>query len=1020
MPIITQKVEPAISARYQALMVRRQNGDQNGTQHVYHALGFNVIPTDRTKKPLVKWASEPNWKNKRQTADDLAAMPWKRARGIAAVCGAVSGGLVVVDFDKQPDRGAVDHFLATLGLPENYSWVVQTPGGGWHVWLITPALALRGTGRLDRPGQAGGHIELRYEGVLAMLPPSIHPNGGRYIFVNGAPDGPPATVEPDELTAAYDLVTEKPPDVEKRPGPARRDDLPVEYQTLYERWCVEVVEQAAIRAWDITPPNGKGLSRRNFSSPLREDRHPSAQWSYTAHGFKDYTTGEFYNTIFCAALLGVQAWEDYRTCFLPQSRRKINIALEANVEPVTLPTFQAHQDTHTRYISTLPVDNVLDYPVVLIKSPLGTGKTELVKRLITHLDQTGTANILVITHRQALAADIAARLGLECYKSLPDEWLPQAHRLVITYNSLHKISTADRTWDLVVIDEIEQFHQHLFGETFRGGEAFRAYRALLQILSRSQHFVGLDAHLTDISVQWAHSATGIAPYVIHNTYQHDWGPLTLHAHEDSVIAAALKAAQAQRGPVVITTSSRQRSAIYCRLACEAVGAEGVVLVNGENSSSAASQFFIEHINTELPRVRILICTPTFGTGLDVTARVYGVFGVMLNRPLIATDMLQMLGRFRNAEQRHVYVQPLHQAEARHWLDRWGEALDAHAATRTAADFAGHGLGPVAPEQHTVLMLAAKLAAAADQQKTDLLSYFAAYAQAEGFTLAFDDGQHTPTRRAIHVAQKSLSDEKKQRTLAAAPISREVYERHQQNGTISPEVVAGYERWKIEQTVGLDLSGPIYDDLHTPTRRAALRRLADLLTDAPTLQARDRLEARDQVLLVQRGHYTTTQALITDILLTVFGPNGLESRTELTETDIVSVLQPFLDNHLAEVQRLIDRRDDMSTDPLYVLRRILKAVGLKLARRQVMVEGRRFMVYWIDGETRERWLAYARARLAHLAAIAAITTDSQEKESLRNCSKGVRRAAAPPAEEEDELTIVQAIVRGWGPTGPRGR
>jgi hypothetical protein len=86
---------------------------------------------------------------------------------------------------------------------------------------------------------------------------------------------------------------------------------------LYERWCVEVVEQAAVAAWNIAPPNSKHLSRRNFSSPLREDRRPSAQWSYIAHGFKDYATGEFYNTHTVADLLGVQSWADYKAALHP-------------------------------------------------------------------------------------------------------------------------------------------------------------------------------------------------------------------------------------------------------------------------------------------------------------------------------------------------------------------------------------------------------------------------------------------------------------------------------------------------------------------------------------------------------------------------------------------------------------------------------------------------------------------------------------------------------------------------------
>lgn len=113
----------------------------------------------------------------------------------------------------------------------------------------------------------------------------------------------------------------EPPIIEDDP-PAesahRRDPatIPDNYKSLYDRWCSEV-EQAAVAAWNIAPANGEGWSRRNFSSPHREDRNPSACWSYSAHGFQDYATGEFTNTHQVAALIGFQAWEDFKAQHAP-------------------------------------------------------------------------------------------------------------------------------------------------------------------------------------------------------------------------------------------------------------------------------------------------------------------------------------------------------------------------------------------------------------------------------------------------------------------------------------------------------------------------------------------------------------------------------------------------------------------------------------------------------------------------------------------------------------------------------
>ena len=92
----------------------------------------------------------------------------------------------------------------------------------------------------------------------------------------------------------------------------RHQPPPQEFADLYERWCVEVVETAAVRLWNIAPPNGEGWSQKNFSSPLRDDRNPSACWSYNAHGFQDFAAGEFVNTQQVAEMVGCQTWATFK------------------------------------------------------------------------------------------------------------------------------------------------------------------------------------------------------------------------------------------------------------------------------------------------------------------------------------------------------------------------------------------------------------------------------------------------------------------------------------------------------------------------------------------------------------------------------------------------------------------------------------------------------------------------------------------------------------------------------------
>lgn len=773
------------------------------------------------------------------------------------------------------------------------------------------------------------------------------------------------------------------------PTPARRTISTIslkrspDSESLREAWALEV-ERAAVATWNIAPPNGRGFSRKPFRCPdghhhNANDRNASASYNYQTHGYHCFVGG-YVNTDQMAAQLGHEPYEDYKQRHAPRRRKVAKgqpASLEGTITPIRLADLRAHETISTRYVSDLAASDVLQHRAVAIKSPLNTGKTELVKRLIAHLEQGAhTANILVITHRQALAADIAQRLGLEVYSSIPAHMLQYANRLVITLNSLHKIGT-DHAWDLVVIDELEQFAQHPYGGTFRGKEAYEASIALAAALRSTQHIIGLDAHLTDVGIAFLRAFAKTDPHVIVNTYRHAWGKLTIHARPESVLKDAEKALEKGGGPIVITTNSRAKSKLYYRHVCDLLGSsDGVMLVNGENSVNAEAQRFIERINEELPNLRALICTSSFGTGLDVTAPVYGVYGVMFNQPLIATDMIQMIGRFRNAQHRHVFVQHLHLADAASADERLADQIAAAQATAAAADFSQHRVETFAPGHKLLEGLRAQIQAAADIQRTDLLSYFVAYATAEGFELAYSDRKAVRVREALLATAERMAEEWRAAVLAATAISRDEYRQHQQAGTVTPEVVAGYERWKIENTVGLEITGELYDDLHTSQKRAAVRNLTDLLTEPARLQERDRAEASEKYLLSKRGHYTTRRQLAVEALGLVFGREGIRTDDRLTEAHIVERLGAWVETNLPAVQRLIDNRTDLSRDPMFVLRRLLKALGLKLERQRLRVEGERTWYYFLDSAAREKALEYVRARLAHLARLEALSTNTE--------------------------------------------
>lgn len=150
----------------------------------YAEMGFSPIPLKpRSKVPdLRRWQQ---YQNRLPTEEELRG--WFDAAGernLAVVCGEVSGGLFVLDFDDP------QAFTYTFGEAEELAsetLLVRTGGGGYHVYLRakggrTPKkTSLRRQAGKDR----GPHLPVDVQGEKSYVvaPPSVHASGESYGWV---------------------------------------------------------------------------------------------------------------------------------------------------------------------------------------------------------------------------------------------------------------------------------------------------------------------------------------------------------------------------------------------------------------------------------------------------------------------------------------------------------------------------------------------------------------------------------------------------------------------------------------------------------------------------------------------------------------------------------------------------------------------------------------------------------------------------------------------------------------------
>lgn len=645
------------------------------------------------------------------------------------------------------------------------------------------------------------------------------------------------------------------------------------------------------------------------------------------------------------------------------------------IKPVSgaLVTFTASEQVKARYASEI----ALNGRTIALKSPLNTGKTEAV---IRQIQQQQPARVLFITHLQALTVNQAERLnraGLttELYAEIPNDYnLGAVNRLVCSVNSLYRLAGA-APYDLVVIDEMTQAVPHIWGGTLRGDEPAAAFATLRQLVEGAGQVIALDAHMSDREADWLQSVRGDCQR-IENTYRHEWGTLDLYASEAALVAAAQARADENAGPVVLATGSRKAARRYYRLFVKHYGSEHVRAIHGWNSNSQDNRAFVAHINRDLPALRVLICSPSVATGIDITAPVAGVFGAFYAEPLTASDMLQMLARYRNSAQRGAFVSAVERELETDPEQMLGRVRNRVRRTAQLAEYAAHGVPVATLAQAEIVRLWARYEADRNRQKQNPRGAFCALAAVEGFTVRPVEADAPGMAEQLKAARADLRADDNALRLTLAPLAPDELEQRRMAGTISENDYLALDRWQIEDTTGQDITAPgLLDRYSSPRKLAALRRFTDYEAGAAAVQTLDRDEA--VLLPMNRKHHTGPYWLFRGAVKDMFGAAGLQSVEVMSKAEAHRRAAAFTEKHLGDVQIYIDHRADLSSNPLAVVRRVFAAFGVYIAYRRARVENRLEYQYWLDAARLAVLRLDAERRRAHMA------QKQQDREMFQN-------------------------------------
>jgi len=312
--------------------------------------------------------------------------------------------------------------------------------------------------------------------------------------------------------------------------------------------------------------------------------------------------------------------------------------------------------------------------VSFIKAPKGTGKTTQLVPLIQKAIDQGLS-VLLIGHRIALIRTMSRLLGLSNYKEMTVSDIEGSRHLAICINSIEKIgfSSAMKPYDVVVIDESEQFLQHL-GNNRRGG-TIKPYQrqgivsAFHKIVRNAGFVCALDADLSDLTtrnIMRCRDGYDSRVELFVNDYKQVGRSLTMFDCATTFRNDFIRAAKAGKSIFYGADTKAHVNQLSIYLDEQSIDH---VLVDRDTSKRKKVQDYIDFLaaatddeiagNGILPtgRGEIVLASPSLSTGLDVKGKFDCVFGHCMYSHLTHYDIDQQICRVRNAGEVNVYITP---------------------------------------------------------------------------------------------------------------------------------------------------------------------------------------------------------------------------------------------------------------------------------------------------------------------------------------------------------------------------
>lgn len=649
--------------------------------------------------------------------------------------------------------------------------------------------------------------------------------------------------------------------------------------------------------------------------------------------------------------------------------------------------------------------------ITFIKSPKGSGKTTFLARALKSITQryatleeyeedtdfeteapfTSDDRILLIGHRVALIGELCKRLHLNHYnddKKL-SSYAKEAskNRFGVCLDSLWRVR--DRTYDIIVIDEVEQVLAHFFSGTI-GEKRYGIFEIFSNLLRKAKKIVVLDADLGWITFNTLTNLIGFESREtsIHTSsdsrkipieiYINDWKvknrEILIYPNISQLVEQVRRDVILGKRIFICSNSKRKIKALdksILELEEEVNRPIPRIMITSENSEKGDIQEFIKNIAKDCLKYQVILSSPSLGTGIDISfendgQEIDAVYGFFENQVNTHFEIDQQLARVRNPKDVHVWVSPacfnfetefgvVQQDFLRRFL------LDgiSDGFTPVRADIGGSRLSPI-------IEMAAMVISQQRASKNFLRSNFIKYRKSQGWIIQeipLDEELRKSGQRFFKTG-KDLENDEMIQTLCNAPVMNriefETFEEVLDGGDVrlSPEQWFSFYRTRLE----LFYRERITPELILRDKEGKYRRSVFLYESVMSIGD---MPYKDHPGLAKRGgkkvggihdklftDKTTQSILIHGLLSTtpIFKGGVFDTTVEFTKDQLGKFIKASIKlKPIVETQLGINTQRDIHEKPTQHLNKILGAIGLKHKeiKKKNAKGGDRTYIYQID-------------------------------------------------------------------------